>query len=258
MDSAELRALILDRDSTAPSEEERSPAISAPPSRLSVLQDQLTELRLHYTERHPEVIGLQQEIARLQNEAVMEPQPVADEPEVESADPRPAGGDPQRQAELEAAQMELENLRAERERAIEDIASYERRLEQTPRVELELLAMTRDYDNLQRAYDSLLGKKMDASLAENMEKGRQSEQFTILERADPPTKPYAPNPYIYLGVGTLGAALLAIGVILVREETDHTFNDADELRRAFPGVPILASVPRVTVLEEEAALEDAV
>jgi polysaccharide chain length determinant protein (PEP-CTERM system associated) len=258
MDAAELRALILGQSRPAPPSELKKAPERPPPSRLTELERELADLRLRYTERHPEVVRLQQEIDRLRTALAVELSEAADEPPVENVARRTTSPDPVVQAQLKTATAEIKKLRAERERTMGEIAAYERRLDQTARIELQLTAMTRDYDNLARAYNSLLAKKTEASLAENMEKGRQSEQFTILERAYPPTEPYAPDLLIYLGAGIVGAALMGIGLVVIKEETDQRFNDADALRRAFPALPILASIPAVSVLEDETSLEEAI
>jgi uncharacterized protein involved in exopolysaccharide biosynthesis len=211
-------------------------------------------MRLRYTDRYPEVVRLQQEVDRLRS-ATAAQSGTGDPPEgAEQTTP----SDPVAQAQLQANTLEIQKLRAEREKTLEEIATYEQRLDQTARIEVELLAMTRDYDNLQKAYDDLLKKKTEAALAENMEKGRQGEQFTVLERAFPANEPYAPNLLICLGAGIVGGALIGLGLIVVKEETDQRFNDADALGRAFPPLPVLASIPTISVLEEEPSLEEAI
>jgi uncharacterized protein involved in exopolysaccharide biosynthesis len=214
-------------------------------------------MKLRYTDRHPEVVRLQREVDNLRS-ATAVAKSNTDQPQVGAVAEPTTPLDPKVEAELQAATVEMQKLRAEREQTLLEIASYEQRLEQTARIEVELLAMTRDYDNLQKAYNTLLGKKTDAALAENMEKGRQGEQFTILERAHPPAKPYSPNLLLYLGVGAAAAALIGIGMVVIKEETDRRFDDADALRRAFPALPILASIPTISVLEEDNSLEEAI
>jgi polysaccharide chain length determinant protein (PEP-CTERM system associated) len=259
-DDAELRALILGQSVSAPmkgKQKEPPVAVRPTPSRLSELEGELAEMTLRYTDRHPEVVRLQREIDRLRSAMAAEQSKTADQPQVEDGAEPTTSSDPVVQAQIQATTVEMQKLRAERERTLEEIAAIEQRLDQTARIEVELLAMTRDYDNLQRAYNELLGMKTDAALAENMEKGRQGEQFTILERAYPPTEPYSPNLLIYLGVGVVGAALIGLGLIVIKEETDQRFRDADALRRSFPALPILASIPTISVLEEENSLEEA-
>jgi len=116
-------------------------------------------------------------------------------------------------------------------------------------VEQELLSLSRDYDNIKKSYDELLTKRIEARLAENLEKSRQGEQFTILEKAVPPADPYAPNPLLFLAGGLVLGTLLGLGAALVREQTQSTYADAESLASAFPAVPILATIPVFTSTE---------
>lgn len=219
-----------------------SPATPKAPSRLDQLRAQLLELTSRYTDRHPDVIRTREEIARIERlesgtfeetdlPAVVPPPPVA--PRV----------DPTLNAELQAVNMEIRSLRGERERILADISRYQARVEAVPGVEQQLLSLSRDYENIKRSYESLLTKRIDARLAENLEKSRQGEQFTILEKAVPPTEPYAPKLLFFLAGGFALGALLGLAAALLREQTDSTYADADDLQEAFPGVPVLATIP---------------
>jgi polysaccharide chain length determinant protein (PEP-CTERM system associated) len=231
-----------------------SPAGPAAPTRLDQLRAELLELRGRYTDRHPDVIRTRSEIARLEaleraneasaaataanaanatNAASEAPAPVPSRPRV----------DPALRAQLDAVDMEIKGIQAERQRTLDDISRYQARLENVPRVEQDLLSLTRDYDNIKKSYDELLSKRIEARLAENLEKSRQGEQFTILEKAVPPSDPYAPNPLLFLGGGLVLGSLAGLGAALFREQTDATCADAGSLQEAFPGVPVLATVP---------------
>jgi uncharacterized protein involved in exopolysaccharide biosynthesis len=146
-------------------------------------------------------------------------------------------------AELETVKRELRRLDAERDQILADIARFEQHLQRTPRVGQELLILTRDYDNVQNSYRDLLSKRIEARLAENLERSQQSEQFRILERAVAPTRPYSPNKKFCLGAGLLVGLALGVGSALLREETDETFGDPRSLQSAFPGVVVLPSIP---------------
>jgi polysaccharide chain length determinant protein (PEP-CTERM system associated) len=219
-----------------------SPSGPAAPTRLDQLRAQLAELTSRYTDRHPDVIRTREEIAQLErlentsievSEAPAMPPPVARVPPVS----------PALRAELEAVNLEIRSLRAERERILADTSSYQARVEAIPGVEQQLLSLSRDYDNIKKSYESLLTKRIDARLAENLEKSRQGEQFTVLEKAVPPSDPYAPNLLIFLAGGVALGVLLGLAAALLREQTDSTYGDADELQQAFPGVPVLATIP---------------
>jgi uncharacterized protein involved in exopolysaccharide biosynthesis len=251
LDRAETRKLVLQRETADvryPEYRARrsapSAAAPAPPSRLDQLRDELVELRARYTDRHPDVIRKREEIARMEEiEREKPPAPPAGEGiEVSEAAPAPRV-DPILRGQLEEVEGEIRSLKAERQRILGDIGMVQARLETTPRVEQDLLSLTRDYDNIQRSYDSLLDKRINARLAENLEERQQSEQFTILERAIPPKGPSGPNQLLVLAVGLAVGSLLGTASVLLRDHTDPTYADAETLQESFPGVPLLATIP---------------
>ena len=171
------------------------------------------------------------------------PVPTAEEEiEISEAEPTPRV-DPILRGQLQEVEGEIRSLKGERQRILEDIGMVQARLETTPRVEQDLLSLTRDYDNLQRSYDSLLDKRINARLAENLEARQQSEQFTILERAIPPKAPSGPNQLLVLAVGLAVGSFLGTLFALLRDRTDPTYTDAETLQESFPGVPLLATIP---------------
>ena len=137
--------------------------------------------------------------------------------------------------------VELASLK-ERERQLEQqIRTYERWIANAPQREQELAVLLRDYENIQRNYQVLLDKKLNAQISENLEKKQKGEQFRILDPANLPEKPYKPDPIkIGLGgilVGLLGGIALAFG----REALDTSIRRPEELERFLP-FSILSSI----------------
>lgn len=217
----------------------RGPAAPTAPSRLEQAQAELAALLTQYTERHPEVQRKRAEVARLQQMESGEVQAGAP-----PASPPPAPQvDPVLQAELQGVELEIRSLQRDRDRILAQIAAVQGRLENVPRVEQELISLTRDYDNIQKSYDSLLAKRLDSKLYENLEKSRQGEQFRILEKAMPPEAPSSPNALLLFVLGSAGGLAVGLALAVLREQTDSTFADPDALQAAFPGVPVLATIP---------------
>jgi uncharacterized protein involved in exopolysaccharide biosynthesis len=222
------------------------------PTRLEQLRGELAELRARYTDRHPDVIRAQAEIEQLEKMEREKPRrrekPAATGAMASAASPDDDGDDapridPTLKAELASVDLEIRSLKGERERILGEIAAVQARLENVPRVEQELLSLTRDYDNIRKSYESLLDKRLNARLYENLEKSQQGERFTILERALPPGAPYSPNPFLTLAAGLALGTVLGFLAVLLRERTDPTYSDAESLQEAFPGVPLLATIP---------------
>ncbi|MFL6259341.1 MAG: GNVR domain-containing protein [Thermoanaerobaculia bacterium] len=263
LDKAETRRLLL-QSQMAELRNQRStsrrstlaalgvgPSTPEQPSRLDQLRAQLAELRARYTDRHPDVIRARAEIAQLEAlEKAQSAHPAAGAPAAPGApaaaaddDDAAKGGDPMLKAEIASVDLEIRSLKTERERILGDIARVQGRLENVPRVEQELLSLTRDYDNIKNSYESLLDKRLNARLYENLEKSQQGESFTILERALPPTSPYGPSKLLVVGLGLIAGGLLGLLAALLRERSDPTYPDVESLQQAFPGLPVLATIP---------------
>lgn len=252
LDKAETRKIILQRQIAELSQPVPLPQMvaAAPtgpkaPTRLQQLQSQLVEMRTRYTSEHPDVIRLEAEIEQVRQ--IESGQQI----EVSEAPPMPPQTytprvDPVLRAQVEAVDMEIRSLHAERARILADIGNTQARLENVPRVEQQLLSLSRDYENIQKSYENLLAKRIEAKLAENLEKSRQSEQFNILEKAIPPADPYSPNRLLFLAIGLAGGTLFGIVSAFLRDQTDSTFAEGDSLQHAFPGVQVLATIPQMS------------
>lgn len=237
LENAETRRLLLLR---ANAEQSTNPALTpAGSSKLDELRLELKRLRSRYTEKHPDVIRLSHEIAVLEELATAEPKAsLPSEPTVRR--------DPVLEAELEAIDLEIARRRSERAELLNQIATYRQRLQGAPQhVQRELDSLESQYKNYEAFYRSLLKQQVQLGLAGNLEEQEQSEQFSILRKAQPPSKPYSPNIMLFLMAGVSLGAALGLGLVFLREETDQTFLDPDSLKEAFPGVPVLSVIPHL-------------
>lgn len=193
---------------------------------LQELEARLKSLSLKYTERHPDIIALKREIASKRAAG-------------EGADTR--SGDPA------AAQLRQVSERiAAYEMQIEDLSKqveiYKHRVEQTPHVEMAMTNIIRDYSTVQAKYQNMLAKKLDAKMAEEMERRQQAEQFKLLDSAVPPEKPFKPEPLRILLV-TLAAGLgIGAGLAYLKEILDPYFYNPTDVA-SFLDAKVLVSLP---------------
>lgn len=197
-------------------------------SSLSDLRRELAATRARVNDAHPDVMRLRAEIAALERQ--------------ESATPafRTGDRDQQRLRDLDA---ELEALRREEARLRQSTAVYEERIENVPRREQELAALTRDYAATREQYSSLVARYEEASLGETLELSND-RQFRLLDRAVPPESPAGPPRTRLLVMGLIVSLMLAAGGVVLAEQLDSSFHTIDELK-GFTNVPVVGGIPRI-------------
>jgi len=196
------------------------------------------------TEKHPDVVAARAEMEQLRQRL---------------ADGRSSGGAPAGAAEQEArGQAERARLRAEAEgkeiaRVQGVVEEVQGRLAATPRVAEQLDALSRQYLSLSESFRSYSAKRLEASVAANMERRQKGEQFRVLESAFPAPEPVSPNRPLILIVGALLGLALGFGVAIALEAADGSFHAARPLQEALR-VPVLASIPGIVLESDRVAL----
>ena len=214
---------------------------TSPQQRVVALERELADARAKYTDKHPEVILLEEELKTARSEAAA----LAKQPE--SSRELALSGDPGYQqliAERNQAQLRIRMLQRAEAQLQRDISNYQQRVEAAPMVEQELASTQREYDFERENYKQLSAKHAAALVQEQITRTRGGERFSVLNQAYLPDSPESPNrPRLLLIALALGIALggaAAIG----REYMDRSIRDARLLEDEFD-VPVLAEIPRI-------------
>jgi polysaccharide biosynthesis transport protein len=146
--------------------------------------------------------------------------------------------------------MEVSTIKQRRVRLTELIKETERRVEQTPSREQELMILVRDYENRQKNYQALLDKRLNAHIAENLEKRQKGEQFRVLDPANLPQKPENPNRLVIMMLGLIGGCGLGVGLAVGLDRLNPTFRRREEVE-VLPGIQVLATVPQFFTLSSQ-------
>lgn len=212
-----------------------------PESRLMVLQRELAAARAMYTDRHPEVQRLEEELASARKDAAQErSRPESDRAAQLNLDPtyRQLAGD------REMARLRIRDLQRAETDLRRQIGLYQARVESAPRVEQQLAAMQRDYDLERQQYGELSAKHHAATLAENVERNKSGEQFTVLYAANRPTQPTKPVPWRVMLIAVAAGICVGAGATLGREYLDRSVHDVRDLKDEFQ-LPVLGEVTRI-------------
>jgi len=215
-------------------------------TRLAELERTLTTLSAEYRETYPDIVQTRQEIEAVKSQLAAKYGVSKDEVTPGSANLiDPMVRDLMRQRD--EAKNEVGVLKERLRRLLDQIKQYEGRVERTPVREQELMILVRDYDNMQKNYQSLLDKRLNARLAENLEKRQKGEQFRILDPANLPVTPESPNQLAILLGGLVVGCGLGGGSAVAAELLRPALRREEEAERLL-GVPVLAGIPSFNTL----------
>jgi polysaccharide chain length determinant protein (PEP-CTERM system associated) len=216
---------------------------------LNNLKRDLSNAQSKYTENHPDIIDLKKKISNLEKKVEARRQEGGREDNGTTVvlDPASKRLLAQYTEQFNEAQLEVRRLKAEVRNLKDQIALYQKRIEDTPRREQELTLLTRDYDLLKTNYQSLLDKKIQAQMAENLERKQQGEQFKILDPARLPETPIKPDRNRILLIGVMMGLMAGLGLTWFRESLDRSFHSVSDVE-VYLAIPVIATVPN---LQEE-------
>lgn len=210
--------------------------------KIQVRMKELESLLVRYSERHPDVLRLRAELANLEKEVESEKSKVSKTGSAPQSTENPLKQIIEEQ--IQSLRASIKALDASNNELRNNIAIYQKRVENTPLRGIELKKVTRTYDITLRKYQDLLAKGLESQLSENLEKKQKGEQFQIVDPANLPLAPLKPNrPLILLGglaAGIVGGLALAFLCDLL----DRSFKNGDDLA-AFVDLPILATIPAI-------------
>ncbi len=206
------------------------------------LKEKLRMLKAEFWDSYPEVLVTKQELRQVEEELVAQYGPGVLQPGEKTLDPYLQDLKKQQsetQSELAVLNKRKGVLQAEKK-------SYEERVERAPAVEQELITLTRDYDNMKRDYQTLLDKRLHATVAENLEKRQEAAQYRITEPANFPTSPDWPNVGLIMTLGFLIGCVTGVGIAVVQEQLNPQFRGPEDVEHVI-GPQLLAVIPDFAV-----------
>jgi polysaccharide chain length determinant protein (PEP-CTERM system associated) len=224
------------------------------------LNRDLNNAQSKYTGNHPDVIELQRKIANLEPKVkgLLEKQGASrgdqsttlqGEINVRNLITPNAALETERtltryKEQYNQAVLEVKRLQEEEKSLKEQIALYQKRIEDTPKREQELTLLSRDYDDIKKNYQSLLEKNMKAQMAENLERKQQGEQFRVLDPARLPVIPVKPDRNKILLMGGAIGLIAGLGLAWLRESMDQSFHTVSDIEN-YLEIPVLATIPNL-------------
>jgi protein tyrosine kinase modulator len=234
---------------TTPPAGASAPAGTSLAEQLEIARNTLHDLELRLKPAHPDIARARRAVRDLELKVTAE---------VGKKDAK-AGGAPSltpaqiaQRNRLHEVQLEVQNLdeqiarkQAEQRRLENVIATYQQRIAAVPTHESELTELMRDYQTLQKSYESLLSRKEDSKIAANLERRQIGEQFKILDPAVEPERPVSPQRLQLDLLGAIFGLLFGLGLAALLEYLDTSLKTEEDVVQALM-LPVLALIPQMT------------
>ena len=212
-------------------------------SRIAQLQTQLTmERSLGKTDKHPDVVSLQEEIANARAElnGAKQAGSGSSRDELLMADPMYR----QRTQDRDTSKARIRSLQAAEGLARRQIEQYQSRVDAAPMVDQDLAPVTRDVELEREHYKDLKTRYENARSSEDVTRKQGGERFSVLYPASPgqPANPWL-QAKLFLMTLAMGL-MLGSALVVGREFMDRSVHDARALQSEFE-IPVLGEIPRI-------------
>lgn len=224
-----------------------TPTASALDGRIAALQSQIDNLRLRYTDIHPEITRTKQLIARLQEQKQQEE--TAHRSQVSNGNSA-AGIKAQNPiyqqlsiaiAEADANLASLKARVAQMQKKRNELMGSVNRI---PQIEGEYTQLMRDYDVYKSNYTQLLTRRETASISGEVESKTDSVDFRVIDPPRVPNEPAWPNRPLLVTAVPLGGIGAGLAIAFLLSQLRPTVESRRQLRE-LTEVPLLGMVTMI-------------
>ncbi|MFQ5622461.1 MAG: GumC family protein [Paracoccaceae bacterium] len=207
---------------------------------LEKLKTQRAQQLAVYSSTHPSIISLESQIKALEKVVSQEILDAAKNPQASALPGNQSLVNLKTQLDLILNQKEFVNAQ---------IIDLKKSIDDTPRVEVELNNLNREYANLQNQYNANRSSSAQAATGERIELRQKGQRFEVVEQATPPEAPESPNRIAIAVGGSFGGFGLGIAIVMLLEFLNSSVRRPAELISKLNIQP-LATIPYIVTRRE--------
>ena len=132
---------------------------------------------------------------------------------------------------------------------VRDREALEAANRRAPQVQIELATLERQFASLQANLSSAEAKRSAAATGERLEVNQQAERFVVIEQAQVPSAPIAPNRTVIAGGGVALSLVLGVALIVLLELMNKSIRSAEDMN-ARVGLRPIVVVPYIHTARE--------
>jgi polysaccharide chain length determinant protein (PEP-CTERM system associated) len=201
--------------------------------RLNSLKTRLDQIRIRYTDQHPDVVELQQIIKSMQVLKNKAHDKILNQV---SLGAMTAGqgqeGNALQEFALKISDLEsdIEALKIRRLNYAEKLASLSEKLELIPDIEAQLTSLNRDYRTTKSSYEELLKRQGSAELSRSADESNGDVNFKVLEAPRVPLTPNGPKRIVFYTVILFFSGLLGVGFAFISSQLSSVVSSPAHLK----------------------------
>jgi len=212
-------------------------------ARIRALNENLDNLRLNFTDLHPDIISAKRLIAQLEGQK-------RDEAKL---NPGGNGIDPGRNyspmlQQLNVALADAEAAVASMAARVEEYSERYNHLDSLssaiPKVEADFTQLNRDYNVNKAKYEELLERRISAEMSSELTAVSGLLSFRIIDPPQVPEMPSGPDRWLFFTIVFLASLLAGVVVAFLISQIRPAFYSQNNLR-AVTKVPVLGTVPMI-------------
>jgi polysaccharide chain length determinant protein (PEP-CTERM system associated) len=218
---------------------------SALDGRIAALQTQVDNLRLRYTDIHPEITRTKQLIARLQEQKKQEEDALKAQPQGAIKAQNPIYQ--QLSIAIAEADANMASLKARVAQMQAKRNELGRSVDRVPQIENEFTQLMRDYEVYKSNYAGMLARRETAALSSDVESKTDMVEFRVVDPPRVPSKPAWPNRPLLVVAVPLGGIGLGLVIAFLLTQLRPTV----ESRRQLNELTALPLLGMVTMIETD-------
>ncbi|MCP4296030.1 MAG: hypothetical protein GY786_10515 [Proteobacteria bacterium] len=207
--------------------------------KLKQLEIKFASTKSKLGSKHPDVRAMQREIAILRE---LVDNLVTENVKVKISEEKP--DNPiyiSLKTQVETTEMEIKAILDNMPKLMSEIDEYQIKINNTPVIEKELNALTRDYKDLKRKYSEISNKLMNAELTQEMEGKQKGERFSITSSAYLPEEPTKPNRLIIIVLSFFLAFGISTALAVFQEYVDDSIRTPNQLKE-LTNIPVFSAI----------------
>ncbi|HTK78908.1 MAG TPA: XrtA system polysaccharide chain length determinant [Rhizomicrobium sp.] len=234
--AAELKTVpALLNVASAPTVTDSGQLVAASPEvRLAQAQRNLADLKLIYTDKHPDVLAAQRSVSELQAE--LKAKPKTTEGKTQISNPTYE----QLRLKLVDVETTIPTLKSRLDKATEDYNRVKSLSGELPDVEAKSRDLDRDYAIIKQNYDELVKRREAANLSQAADDRADRTQFRIVDPPLVPISPSFPNRILLFSIATLVGLAAGIALPLGLARIHPVYGSTARLEEF--GLPVIGAV----------------